>query len=500
VTQNRTIRSAFSLAAVGALLLGASGAQAQVRVGSTFVGIPGDGVTKRFPDVAFDDANNAYLVVTGLQTIEARYVATDGTPLGSVVKVNVNTGGAMRVACATAINKCLITWLQEPNLVVGRFVRYNAGAVQLLSNVFTIGSSGLLTNSAPGVIYASADDEFLVAWTDGVNNIRAQRVSGSGALAGSFFYVSNSATWDGFPTLAYNSAQNEYMVAYYFEPSGASGVAAQRVKPGTGALIGARTTLYSGGFSQYPEIAYNSSTNQYLAITWGYSGGAWMLKGRLADGNAQPLGSGTLALAAKGGGDGIGLGYNPVSNTYLADYQSQTNSETWGVEIGAGGAPGTQIQLSVSGTNLSVQPRTKANTGDDQWLMVASNGFKNIMAQRVGHGLTTGGTGGTGCTTPSPGTGYTCVNGTWVPPTTSGGSTGTCTTAKPAANWVCVNGNWLPPWMVPSSCTTPKPGPNFVCVNGNWLPETSTSDGTCTTTKPAANWVCKNGNWLPPWY
>ena len=536
----------------------AAAPHAQIRVGSTFTAIPGDGNTKRFPDIAFDAANNAYLVVTGQQKLEARYVATDGTVLGTVAVVTT-AGGANRVACAPAINRCLVTWLQEPSSVVGRFVQFNGGAVQLLGGPFVIGTSGLLTNSAPGLAYAPSSNEFLVVWTDGLNNLRAQRVKGDGSLAGSVFFVANTSLWEGFPTLAYNSTQDEYLVAYYFEPSGSSAVGTQRVKPGTGALIGTRNTLYSGGFNQYPEIAYNSATNQYLAITWGFSGSQWLLRGRLADGNAQPLGAATLALAAKGGGDGIGLGYNPVSNTYMADYQSQTNAETWGVEIGAAGGPGTQIQLTYSGTTLSVQPRVEANPNTDQWLTVMSKSFANITGQLVRHGLTppptgcstpspgTGytcvngtwvppaGGGGTGggtatcttpkpaanfvcvngnwlpgpsCTTPSPGAGYTCVNGTWVAPTGSGGGTGgsgTCTTAKPAANWTCVNGNWLPPWMVPSSCTTPKPGTNFVCVNGNWLPDTSGSGGTggtgsCTTIKPGANWTCVNGNWLPPWY
>ncbi len=514
-------------------------------MGSTVVAIPGDGITKRFPDVAFDDANNAYLVITGLATVEARYVSPNGVPLGTTVKINTTTAGASRVACAPAINKCLIVWLQEPRSVIGRLVRYNAGAVQALTMPFVINGAlaPLLTNSGPGVVYSSVSNEFLVAWTDYSPgpNIRARRVDGNGAPVGAVVPIAVTTLWEGFPTLAYNSAQDQYNVGYYFETSsGASSVGTQLVKPGTGALIGGRSTLYSGGFNQYPELAYNPATNQYLAITWGFSGSSWMLRGRLADGNSQPLGTSTLALAAKGGGDGIGLGYNPVSNTYLADYQSQTNAETWGVEIGPAGGPGTQIQLSVTGTAQSVQPRAKAETGDDKWLMVTSNAFKNIVVQVVGHGLTSPGTGGTGgttgtcttpkpgtnfvcvngnwlpgtggtggttstCTTPKPGTNFVCVNGNWLPGTggTGGGTTGTCTTIKPASNWVCVNGNWLPPWMAPapSSCTTPKPAANFVCVNGNWLPgDTSGSTTTCTTIKPAADWVCKNGNWLPPWY
>jgi hypothetical protein len=477
-------------------------------MGSTITAIPGDGIAKRFPDVAFDDANNAYLVITGLSVVEARYVAPNGTPLGTAAKISTTTAGASRVACAPAINRCLIVWLQEPRSVVGRLVRYNAGAVQALTSPFAINGAlaPLMTNSAPGVVYSSVSNEFLVAWGEYSPgpNIRGKRVDGSGALVGAVIPIAVSTLWEGFPTLAYNSIENEYNVGYYFETSsGASSVGTQLVKPGTGALIGGRSTLYSGGFNQYPELAYNSATNQYLAITWGYSGTSWMLRGRLADSNSQPLGASALALAAKGGGDGVGLGYNPMSNTYLADYQSQTNPETWGVEISPAGAPGTQRQLSVSGTTLSVQPRTEANTGANQWLMVTSNAFKNIMVQVVGHAFTPAGTGGTtgGCTTASPGTGYTCVNGKWVAPTSSG--TATCPTIKPAANWVCVGGNWLPPWMAPasSSCTTPKPASNFVCVNGNWLPgDGGTSSGTCTTIKPGPNWICKNGNWLPPWY
>ena len=120
--------------------------------------------------------------------------------------------------------------------------------------------------------------------------------------------------------------------------SGADSLCAQRVKPGTGALIGARTLIYTTTVDIYPEIAYNSTTNQYLVIAWGATS-PWMLHGWLADSNLAPIG-GTKALATQGGGDGIGLAYNPNSNTYLAVYQSQKNAEVWGVEVSAAGARG----------------------------------------------------------------------------------------------------------------------------------------------------------------
>ena len=86
-----------------------------------------------------------------------------------------------------------------------------------------------------------------------------------------------------------------------------------------------------------------------------------------------------------------------------------------------------------------------------------------------------GGTGSTGstCTTVSPGTGWTCVNGSWLPPRRRFNgehlhdgqawhrldvcewqlaATGqhhdddsSCTTVSPGTGWTCVNGSWLPP-------------------------------------------------------
>ena len=131
---------AAALCAVAALLATAAPAAAQ-RVGSTQYPRTADGYTRRFPGVAYDEANDAYLVSWGLQSVGARFVGADGTPLGSAVQVNVATGGASRVACGEEINACLIVWIQEPNSVVGRLVRYNGGSVQFLSDPFTITSA-----------------------------------------------------------------------------------------------------------------------------------------------------------------------------------------------------------------------------------------------------------------------------------------------------------------------------------------------------------------------
>lgn len=532
-----------------------------VRVGSTFFPKPSDGKARYFPHVAYDAANNAYLVVWGLQDVGARYVSASGALLGSPVVVSTTTAGPVRVACGTAINACLVTWLQEPSSVIGRLVRYSGGNVTFLTAPFSVNSNGVhkLTSAPPAVAYSSASNEFLVAWTEVSSsvNVKAQRVSSSGAKLGDEISVAVSSLWEGFPAATYNSAQNEFLVVHQYETTtGVNALKAVRVQAGSGSVLGGNT-IASSVFDQYPEVAYNSQLNQYLTVTWGFSSGNnWMLRGRLNSGTAAAIGSTSLALAAAGGGPGIGLAYNPTTNRYFAVYQSQTNDEVWGVEIRADGVPRTQIQVTSSGTALAVQPRVASTGSAGRWLAIASENYRRIMGQLVDHtadassppptsspppssgGCTTvqpgpdwtcvngnwlpssltGGSGGStggstgGCSSPSPGTGWTCVNGNWLPPSTggsSGGSTSGCTTVKPASDWVCVNGNWLPPSMAPSggssggsgsTCTTASPGTGWTCVNGNWLPPSTTSTSSCTTVRPGADWTCVNGNWLPPGY
>ena len=558
---SRLLKRAVMAAAGTAILLAAAGvALAQTRVGSTLYPQPTDGGTRRFPAVAYDSASNAYLVVWGIGDIRARsavpigarFVSADGTPLGSTVAVN--TSGispqvdGVRVACGRSA--CLVAWIEEPSNVVGRLVRYSGGEVQFVAEPFVINANRLpkLSSAAPGVAYASASDEFLVAWTEFTGNpggpdIKAQRVSPSGSPAGAEIPVAVEALYEGFPSLTYNSAQNEYLVVYYWESGSSSNVGAQRIQPGSGALLGGRNTIYGSLFDQYPEITYNSQQNIYFAITWGFASSAsWMLHGQLADGNTQPFSTPVLSLAAGGGGNGIGVAYNPVSDTYFCVYLNQNRSNTqdgneiWGVVVNASGVPGSQFQVTFSGTKLATQPAVAVNPTSARWLTVASENYAQVMGQLVepganppsppsggcpgaapasgwtcdpatGNWLPPSGGSTSSCSTVQPAPDWTCVNGNWIPPgTSSGGGTSGCSTVQPASNWTCVNGNWLPPGTSSgggtSSCSTVQPASNWTCVNGNWLPPGTSSGGgttsSCSTVQPASNWTCVNGNWLPP--
>lgn len=511
-------------AAAAALLLASTAAFAQVaRMGATFAPAPYDGRVHRFPSIAHDAANDAYLVVwTHIGAIGARFVSSEGHLLGDKTQINTSPStrqaGAVRATCAAAVNACLIAWVEEkPFQIVGRLVRFSGGAVAPLTGAFVVADSLTLTSSTPAVAYSPASNEFLVAWTSfGAGlDVTAQRVSPGGFPIGSQISIAATGLAEFFPTVAYNSAQNEFLVAYNFEEGPGSYVAAQRVQPGTGALIGGRSTLYGSAFEQYPEIAYDSLRNQYLAITWNISSG-WMVHGALADGSANPV-TGILSLALSGGGDGIGIAFSPATANYFSVFQSQRNDEMWGAEVGGGtGAPFTQFQVTVSGTKLTVQPRAAADPlGRTRFLTISADNNSRIIGQFVGYGAppTAVGSGGggsappppppTGCTSVQPAPDWTCVNGNWLPPTTSGGGGGTsaCPSVQPGPGWTCVNGNWLPPTTGTSnpSCPSVQPAPDWTCVNGNWMPPTTSGSGStsCPSVQPGPDWVCVNGNWLP---
>lgn len=379
-------------AGLGALLLATTAspvfAQAS-RLGPTVIVRPYDGAVVRYPAVAYDAANDAFLVVYGLQKHGARYVSADGVPLGEPTRLSTVDGGATRVACGTDINACLVAWIQEPGAIMGRLVRYNAGNVQLLSAAFVITDGGLgakkLTSSPPSVAYSSASHEFLVAWTDTTVNVTGQRVSGAGALLGPAIPIAVTAAWEGFPSIAYNSARDEFTVSYYLETTGVpSGVGITRVQPGTGAVLSG-SVLLASVFDQYPDFAYNTRQDQFLAVTWGFAGNKWMLHGQLADGGGQAIGA-SIPLALNGGGDGIGVAYSPVSNNYLAVYLHHDSPEVFGVTVSSAGVPGVPFQVTVSGTPLATKPQVAASTTTPRFVAVASENFGQAMAQLVQDG------------------------------------------------------------------------------------------------------------------
>ena len=112
------------------------------------------------------------------------------------------------------------------------------------------------------VAYNSADDEFLVVWTEYSSvsvEVMGQRMKadGTGSI-GSAFRISSIGA---FPAVAYNSQSNEYLVTF----SLSGNIIGLRVS-NVGLLIGSPVTYISKTNSIYSKVIYNTLSNNYLLV------------------------------------------------------------------------------------------------------------------------------------------------------------------------------------------------------------------------------------------
>jgi hypothetical protein len=188
---------------------------------------------ENFPaDVVHNPTHDEYLVLFCTHRgasidIYARRVAGDGTVL-SWFAVAAGAGEEhldARAAYSAAHDEYLVVWTRQQDTgtkddVLARTVSWNGG---LLGPVFTV-VGGADHQRAPDVAYNPANDEYLVVyhnqWAGGFEDVAAQRIRASDLA---FLSWANIATGSGnrhYPRVAYSSAQNSYLIAYTLDQNG----------------------------------------------------------------------------------------------------------------------------------------------------------------------------------------------------------------------------------------------------------------------------------------
>ncbi len=219
----------------------------------------------------------------------------------------------------------------------------------------------------PAVAYNSAANEYLVVWygddstalqVEGEYEIFCQRVeANTGNEIGSDLRLSNMGpngdpAYDAWaPAVAYNSTANEYLVVWHGDDNdaplvdGEYEIFAQRVSA-TGAQIGAGLRISAmgpDGSATYgaimPDVAYNSTDNEYLVVWHGDDMGAALVDdefevyGQRLDAAGNQVGHDDLRLSDMGpdgfsGYDGgfPSVAYNPIGNEYLVVWTGDDNT------------------------------------------------------------------------------------------------------------------------------------------------------------------------------
>lgn len=257
----------------------------------------------------------------------------------------------------------LVVWRGEMNNssvdeIYGQL--YDAATMNPINGPFRISSpfTTSLDHQDPAVAYNSSDNEYLVVWdadlvdngtVDGEKEIYSQRVSSTGTLLGSRVKISRvGGTGNGnfdadLAAVAYNATDNQYMIVWEADDTSFPSVVdnekeiyGQLVNASTGQLINTTIKISDVGptgqrDANSPDIAWNSTDNQYLVIWDGNesNNNDFQIMGQRLSSTGSLIDN-SISIMSTGGSDGddARVVYNSTNNEYLviADFNPVNTS------------------------------------------------------------------------------------------------------------------------------------------------------------------------------
>lgn len=236
------------------------------------------------------------------------------------------SGGNCRfpdVAYGNVSRQHLVVWADYTGgvRVWGRLLRGDGSAVAAPFPISDAGFASLF----PAVAFNVANNEFLVTWDDGGDRggvIFGQRVRGSdGALLGGNFAI--GSVYGGIRSaVAWSATSASWLVVFWGPGPGntAAEIYGQRVNA-TGALLGVNFTISNDTFfSGYPAISWAASGNQFL-VTWDNFDGN-ILARRVNAATGGLLGS-TIVVTSGGAKDRSCVAYDAANTRWLVQFNEQ---------------------------------------------------------------------------------------------------------------------------------------------------------------------------------
>jgi hypothetical protein len=190
------------------------------------------------------------------------------------------------------------------------------------------------------------------------------------------------------PAIAYNSQNGEYLVVLWNDRPGNDDIRAERLSRDGRKLSGVWVSAGSGYDRRYPDVAYNSKTNQYLVVWQHYlqAVGAYAIYGRLITAAGQLVGTSDIIIRAVSvttpGRPAVAYSY--TSNKYLVVWEEEFTSapNTWvNIEGQALNSDGT---LSGGRFDISVDPGNLPRRDPDLAYNRHANGFLVVWQQLSG--------------------------------------------------------------------------------------------------------------------
>ncbi|MBN1538419.1 MAG: hypothetical protein JW908_16915 [Anaerolineales bacterium] len=189
---------------------------------------------------------------------------------------------------------------------------------------------------SPSIAYNNQHLEYLVVWYNdraSCDDIRAQRVSVTGELAGSPFYISAGCNLDRrFPDVVYNSVHDQYLVVWEQYDPGTTWYSIQgRRVSGSGQLLDATDITIRSASNLYtptrPAVAYGSTSDRYLVVwaeTWHPTPITYDIYGQAIDHNGNLDGSRFSITTGTKSKEEPDVAYNQHTNRFLVVWQEIT--------------------------------------------------------------------------------------------------------------------------------------------------------------------------------
>lgn len=332
------------------------------RLGEMF-GISGNrAVGVSVPAVVHNPVDSEYLVVWW----DARRAkGGDGDPTGDIFAQRIAADGS-RIGWNLRISGKEITWRWDPDLVhnVVRneyLVVWEDGSrdivgQRLFSNGERIGrripvsEADSVQAAYPAIAHDAAHNRYLVVWEDfrnyGVSgwDVYGQQIAAKGRLVDANFRISGAAATAGdqYPGVGFNTNRNQFLVFWHDERRDrqiGADVYGQRLSAKAERLGGnfrlTNDTTKSNGCCQAASVAYNPTSDQYLALVAPIDQTGHVYGQRIRA-NGKRLGA---AFRISGpNADVFGYGSNaatchPLLNEYLAVWADARNVDTRGIDI-----------------------------------------------------------------------------------------------------------------------------------------------------------------------
>ena len=317
--------------------------------------------------IAYDSVNNRYLLVylnvdnTNNYSIHGQLLNWDGSYYGSEILIYApasnNYAESPSVAYDSANQRFLIAWNDRRNSPVtgsdiyGQLV--SAEGVLYHGNIAICTAAG--DQSSPSVAFDSANNRFLVAWHDYRNgasdvNIYGQIVTAAGGLYNGTISICTAASVQYFPSVAYDSANQRFLVAFEDHRNGAA-----NGRDIYGQVVNAGGTLFGGNFDiciapnsqYYPSVAYDSANQRFLVAWQDLRNSAttgWDIYGQLVTAGGAVYGGNISICTAAADQYDPSVAYDNYNQRFLVAWSDYRNSITsygdiYGQLVNAGGSP-----------------------------------------------------------------------------------------------------------------------------------------------------------------